>query len=35
MSFLRRISTRQLLALCASVAALVVGGTVARDGHDK
>ena len=28
MSFLRRISTRQLLALCVSVAALVVGGTV-------
>jgi hypothetical protein len=28
MKFLRRISTRQLLALCMSVAALVIGGTV-------
>ena len=28
MKFLRRISTRQLLALCVSVAALVIGGTV-------
>jgi outer membrane lipoprotein-sorting protein len=28
MRFLRRISTRQLLALCTSVAALVIGGTV-------
>ncbi|MGH2973516.1 MAG: LolA family protein [Solirubrobacterales bacterium] len=28
MRFLRRISTRQLLALCVSVAALVIGGTV-------
>jgi outer membrane lipoprotein-sorting protein len=28
MKFLRRISTRQLLALCISVAALVIGGTV-------
>ena len=28
MTFLRRISTRQLLILCASVAALLIGGTV-------